>query len=101
LVGIEPRDLLESIETPKEDAQGQEGAIRAIWEAMDGVARMSQRITKQTGQMIRIEAARTEKDQSPHEPLQAYAIRKNPTSTNSHINIFEPNKILEYGIVTS
>jgi hypothetical protein len=64
--------LLASIKTPPEDAQGQEGAMRAIWEAMDGVARMSQRITKQTGQMIRIEAARTEKDKSPHEPLQAY-----------------------------
>ncbi|KAJ5605335.1 hypothetical protein N7510_010489 [Penicillium lagena] len=25
-------------------------------------------------------------------------IKENPTSTNSHINIFKPNKILEYGI---
>lgn len=64
--------LLASIKPPPDDAQGQDGAIRAIWEAMDGVARISQRITKQTGQMIRIEAARTEKDQSPHQPLQAY-----------------------------
>jgi hypothetical protein len=46
--------------------------MRAIWEAIDGVARISQRITKQTGHLIRIEAARTEKDQSPHQPLQAY-----------------------------
>ncbi|KAJ5609933.1 hypothetical protein N7510_006652 [Penicillium lagena] len=46
--------------------------MRAIWDAMDGVARISQRITKQTGHLIRIEAARTEKDQSPYQPLQAY-----------------------------
>jgi ferritin len=64
--------LLASIKTPAEDAQGPEGAMRAIWEAMDGVARISQRITKQTGHLIRVEAARTEKDQSPYQPLQAY-----------------------------
>ncbi|KAJ5602289.1 hypothetical protein N7510_011823 [Penicillium lagena] len=67
-----PRDILQSIKTPPEDAQGPEGAMRAIWDAIDGVARISQRITKQTGHLIRVEAARTEKDQSPHEPLQAY-----------------------------
>jgi len=64
--------LLASIETPDETREGPEGAVRAIWEAMASVARISQRITKQTGHLIRIEAVRTEKDQSPHQPLQAY-----------------------------
>jgi superfamily II DNA or RNA helicase len=39
---------------------------------MDGVARVSQRITKQCGHLIRIEAARTDEHQSPYQPLQAY-----------------------------
>jgi hypothetical protein len=64
--------LRECVQIPDEDAQGPEGAARAIWEAMEGVARISQRITKQTGHMIRAEAARLEKDEIPHKPLLAY-----------------------------
>jgi hypothetical protein len=30
IIGIAPRDLLASVEPPNEDAQGQEGAMRAI-----------------------------------------------------------------------
>ena len=71
-VDINTGKLLECVQAPKEDAQGPEGAARAIWEAMEGVARISQRITKQTGQMIRAEAARLEKDEIPHKPLLAY-----------------------------
>jgi hypothetical protein len=52
--------LAEAIATPNPDAEGPEAVVRAIWDAMDGVARVSQRITKQCGYLIRIEAARTD-----------------------------------------
>ncbi|KAJ6113213.1 hypothetical protein N7523_006530 [Penicillium sp. IBT 18751x] len=67
LQGIPVRPLSEAIATPNPDTEGPEGI-----DAMDQIARVSQRITKQCGHLIRIEAARTEKDQSPHQLLQAY-----------------------------
>ena len=52
--------MAEVIVTPDPDAEGTEGVVRAIWDAMDGVAQVSQRITKQCGHLIRVEAARTD-----------------------------------------
>jgi hypothetical protein len=60
------------IETPTEDAEGPEATARVIWAAMLGVASKSQNITKQTGHLLRIEAARTDMQSIPSKPLQAY-----------------------------
>jgi hypothetical protein len=70
---VPAQDLLDCIAPPEEDAaRPEEKGARAIWEAMDGVARVSQRIVMQLGHSIRIEAIRTEKGQLRHYPLQAY-----------------------------
>jgi hypothetical protein len=55
---------------------------RRIWVAIGEVAQISQQITKATGNAIRSEAARTEKDRSPVKPLQAYM---DTTSIQKHV----------------
>lgn len=51
-------------ETPAEDAEGIEAVAYTIWITMSEVARVSQEITKATGNAIRSDAARIEKNQS-------------------------------------
>jgi uncharacterized C2H2 Zn-finger protein len=72
LDGQTPKQLRICIETPAEDAEGPEATARVIWDAMFGVASKSQSITKQTGHLLRIEAARTDMQSVPSKPLQAY-----------------------------
>ena len=72
LHGQSPKQLRICIETPAEDAEGPEATARVIWDAMFGVASKSQSITKQTGNLLRIEAARTDIQSIPSKPLQAY-----------------------------
>ncbi|OKP11117.1 hypothetical protein PENSUB_3487 [Penicillium subrubescens] len=72
LRGRKSKELRICIESPKEDAEGDEGTARVIWDAMLGVARKSQSITQRTGHLLRIEAARTDIEKIPSKPLQAY-----------------------------
>ncbi|CEN60832.1 hypothetical protein ASPCAL03264 [Aspergillus calidoustus] len=86
LDGVHPQDLRQLIEAPVEveevkeaeaedkDAKADptEQAVRVIWDAMDQLARRSQRTVQQCGAGIRVEAARTEAGQTPYKPLQAY-----------------------------
>ena len=72
LRGRKPKELRMCIESPKEDAEGDEGTARVIWDAVLGVASKSQNITKRTGHLLRIEAARTDMEKIPSKPLQAY-----------------------------
>ena len=60
------------MERPDEDSEGPEGAAWAIWQAMERLAIVSQQITRASGFLVRIEAARTQKADSPYEPLLAY-----------------------------
>lgn len=72
LKGI-PADLLvRSMERPTEDSEGPEGAAYAIWQAMERLAIVSQQVTRASGFLVRIEAARTQKAESPYKPLLAY-----------------------------
>jgi hypothetical protein len=72
LQGISSALLVQSMERPDEDAEGPEGAAWAIWQAMERLAIVSQQITRASGFLVRIEAARTQKADSPYEPLLAY-----------------------------
>jgi hypothetical protein len=76
LDGVHPQDLRQLVEAPAEDAQDREDrveqAVRVIWDAMDQLARRSQRTVQRCGAGIRVEAARTEAGQTPYQPLQAY-----------------------------
>ncbi|CEL06421.1 hypothetical protein ASPCAL09598 [Aspergillus calidoustus] len=86
LDGVHPQDLRQLIEAPVEveevkeaeaedkDAKADptEQAVWVIWDAMDQLARRSQRTMQQCGAGIRVEAARTEAGQAPYKPLQAY-----------------------------
>ena len=72
LHGQTPKALRICVETPADDAEGAEATARVIWDAMLGVASKSQSITKQTGHLLRIEAARTDMQSIPSKPLQAY-----------------------------
>ncbi|KAJ5162549.1 hypothetical protein N7492_007941 [Penicillium capsulatum] len=68
-----PREPLgQSIARPKDDAEGPERAALAIWEAMARLAKVSQDVAKSCGHLLRIDIARTMKDESPHSPLLAY-----------------------------
>ncbi|KAJ5910749.1 uncharacterized protein N7473_000052 [Penicillium subrubescens] len=71
LLGINRGLLCDCIAAPTEEANGLEAVARRIWVAMGEVAQISQQITKATGNAIRSEAVRTEKDRSPVQPLQA------------------------------
>ena len=65
--------LRELIETPLVDRDDPvEQGVRQIWEAIEGVVRKSQRTVQYTGQAIRIKTVRSEKEQTPYRPLQAY-----------------------------
>jgi hypothetical protein len=85
LQDIDIHHLLASVAQPDVDSQGPtpgqgseaECAARMIWEAVEGVARVSQRVASQTGHLIRVEAVRTEKQQNPYQPLQAYMNEEN------------------------
>ncbi|CEN60837.1 hypothetical protein ASPCAL03269 [Aspergillus calidoustus] len=88
LNGVHPQDLRQLVEAPMEvekeveeveavvekDAKADptKQAVRVIWDAMDQLARRSQRTVQQCGAGIRVEAARTEAGQTPYKPLQAY-----------------------------
>ena len=72
LAGLDPQRLVECMQRPSEPTTDDEHAAAAIWDSMEAVARVSQRVSSQAGHMIRIEAVRTERDQTPHTPLQAY-----------------------------
>jgi hypothetical protein len=76
LDGVHPQDLRQLVEAPGEDIRGGEDhveqAVRVIWDAMDQLARRSQRTVQRCGAGIRVEAARTEAGHTPHQPLQAY-----------------------------
>ena len=75
LAGLDPQQLVDCVQRPNEvemDTAADERAAAAIWDSMEAVARMSQKVSSHAGHMIRIEAVRTERDQTPHTPLQAY-----------------------------
>ncbi|CEL11545.1 hypothetical protein ASPCAL14646 [Aspergillus calidoustus] len=87
LDGVHPQDLRQLVEAPVEvevvveeeelvdidpKADPTEQAVRVIWDAMDQLARRSQRTVQQCGAGIHVEAARTEAGQTPYKPLQAY-----------------------------
>ncbi|KAJ6117766.1 hypothetical protein N7512_007491 [Penicillium capsulatum] len=57
---------------PEDDAEGPERAAFVIWEAMARLAKVSQDVAKSCGHLLRIDIARTIKDESPHSPLLAY-----------------------------
>jgi hypothetical protein len=90
LDGVHPRDLQQLVEAPMEDAEAPEEdpkdrteqAVRVIWDAMDQLARRSQRTMQRCGAGIRVEAARTEAGQTPYRPLQAYM---DETSIQKHV----------------
>lgn len=71
--GIYPNDLLACVATPDGESENStEQGARAIWEAIQDVGRISQRVTAQIGHFHRIEAHRTERQSVRHYPLQAY-----------------------------
>lgn len=73
LAGLDPQQLVDCVQRPDEaDTSDDNQAAAAIWDSMEAVARMSQKVSSHAGHMIRIEAVRTERDQTPHTPLQAY-----------------------------
>ena len=72
LQGTPRQALFESTQRPADDAEGPERAILTIWEAMGRLATVSQDIAKACGHLLRIDVARTMKDESPHKPLLAY-----------------------------
>ena len=73
LAGVDPQQLVDCVQRPDEaDTSDDNQAAAAIWDSMEAVARMSQKVSSRAGHMIRIEAVRTERDQTPHTPLQAY-----------------------------
>ncbi|KAJ5571339.1 hypothetical protein N7535_004999 [Penicillium sp. DV-2018c] len=72
LNGRKASDLRMCIESPKEDAEGDEGTALVIWNAILSLARKTQSVTKRTGRLLRTEAARTDRDRTPSKPLQAY-----------------------------
>jgi hypothetical protein len=72
LAGLDPARLIESVQRPSEADSHFNRAATAIWDSMAAVARISQKVSSSAGHMIRIEAVRIERDQTPHTPLQAY-----------------------------
>lgn len=73
LADLDHEPLVRCVQRPDEaDTTDDDRAAAAIWDAMEAVARMSQRVSSRAGHMIRVEAVRTERDQTPHTPLQAY-----------------------------
>ena len=73
LRGINPQHLIDCVQAPDADSSDPtEMAASAIWDAMAAVARISQLVCTKTSHTIRTEAARTERDRLPHQPLQAY-----------------------------
>ena len=73
LAGLDPQQLVDCVQRPGEtDTTADDQAAAAIWDSMEAVARMSQKVSSRAGHMIRIEAVRTERNQTPHTPLQAY-----------------------------
>lgn len=82
LQGTPRQALFESTQRPADDAEGPERAILSIWEAMERLATVSQEITKACGHLLRIDVARTMKDESPHKPLLAYL---DPAGIKKHV----------------
>jgi hypothetical protein len=82
LVGLERPELLACIEEPSADPDPKkdrepEPVEAAVWAAMDGLARFSQAsVTNRIGVFVRLEAIRTEKYQTRHQPLQPYMDEK-------------------------
>jgi len=72
LAGLDPARLVECVQRPSEADTDNDRAALAIWDSMQAVARISQKVSSRAGHTIRIEAVRTERDQTPHTPLQAY-----------------------------
>jgi hypothetical protein len=81
---VDPGKLLNTIETPAKDAEGIKAVAYTIWTTMGEVAQVSQEITKATGNAIRSDAARIEKNQSVAKPLQAYM---NIASIQKHVEL--------------
>jgi hypothetical protein len=67
-------ELLACIEEPNSDPDKDEEPVEAaIWNAMAGLARFSQTsVVKRIGIFVRLEAIRTEKQQTQFKPLEAY-----------------------------
>ncbi|KAJ5738986.1 hypothetical protein N7533_011770 [Penicillium manginii] len=74
-----PEILSSLTETPEPDASD---PLWKIHQAMVSMARTAQLIAKHCGHLIRVEIVRTEIDQSPHTPLQAYM---DPETILAHI----------------
>ncbi|KAJ5162545.1 hypothetical protein N7492_007937 [Penicillium capsulatum] len=72
LTGHPREPLVQSMARPEDDAEGPERAAFVIWEAMARLAKVSQDVAKSCGHLLRIDIARTIKDESPHSPLLAY-----------------------------
>jgi len=97
LSGLRRPDLLECIREPivarpdgrdrrsrrQMEEEPEEPVERAIWEAMDELARISQAsVTERVGVFVRLEAIRTEKHQTRYQPLQPYMDEK---SISDHV----------------
>jgi transposase len=73
LQGTQAHDLLASVAAPEEDPMdATEQGVQVIWDTMEQVARKSQQTVQHCGQAIRVEAVRSEKGQTPYQPLLAY-----------------------------
>jgi RecQ family ATP-dependent DNA helicase len=73
LKGLQRPDLLACVEEPMADGERAEPIEAAMWEAMGGLARLSQQsVIDRIGVFVRLEAIRTEKHQTLFQPLQPY-----------------------------
>ena len=72
LKGYDHKQLMASIAKPNTDPENPEPFEEAIWEAMTDVARMSQQTVSKAGVFVRMEAVRTEKQQTRYMPLETY-----------------------------
>jgi len=77
LSGLDPQQLVNCVQRPSEADTDDDRAAAAIWDSMEAVARISQKVCSRAGHTIRIEAVRTEREQTPHTPLQAYMDEEN------------------------
>ncbi|KAH2514652.1 hypothetical protein KXW40_007178, partial [Aspergillus fumigatus] len=73
LQGIQAHDLLACVAALEEDPMdATEQGVQVIWDTIEQVACKSQQTVQHCGQAIRVEAVRSEKGQTPHQPLLAY-----------------------------
>lgn len=73
LGALVPSELQQSVQRPDlEDPRTSEAIASAIWDAMESVARSSQKVAGLAGHTVRIAVVRIERDSLPTRPLQPY-----------------------------